>query len=270
MPDRLLHVPNAQPPLPSDWEVHPTHPSHHVPYALASFWDCGLRQHVDKKSAKVAAQRKRQQLATGAATGLGRGEVPRDLRESAKRSPVVKTWVRALEEPVRLYLQGHSLGAANAAAAPAPDPAAASATSSDELDSEDEEIVFVGRKKAAAAVAASTPSAVPAPRGGWRLAHREVQDETVDHGMVFDAFGDHESAPFKYAALLYVCVMWLLTVDVYRRWLTHSISDYYGLESSSVIVQNPARKVVYVKLGKTQRKQGVSGKQFPRPLWEVC
>ncbi|POR35576.1 Uncharacterized protein TPAR_04197, partial [Tolypocladium paradoxum] len=33
--DRLIGVPNVQPPLPTDWEVHPTHPIHRVPYQLA-------------------------------------------------------------------------------------------------------------------------------------------------------------------------------------------------------------------------------------------
>ncbi|KAF4126504.1 hypothetical protein GMORB2_0240 [Geosmithia morbida] len=240
--DRLLHVPNAQPPQPSDWEVHPTHTVHHVPYQLAQFWDLGLRQTIDKKTAKLATQRKRQQLAAGSATGLGCGEVPRDLREATKRSSVVTTWVRALEDPVREYiLKGRTGIISQPMSVEAADP-----VSSDEMDSEDEEIVFVGRRSAGL-----PPKPAASQASGWRLAHREVGDETVDHGMVFDSFGDHESAPFK-------------------RWLTHSISDYYGLESTSVIVPNPSRKVVYVKFKKGDIRQGSSKKQFPRPLWEIC
>lgn len=169
-----MGVPNAQPPQPADWEVRPTHSSHRVPYQLAQYWDRGVRQRVEDKTARLAAQRKKQQLAMGSATGLGKGEVPRDLRETAKRSPAVRGWVRALEEPVRQFLHSR----------------ADSSEDDDQegLDSEDEEIVFVGRKAAAAE---------GGPRGGWRMAHRQVEKETVDQGMVFDSFGDDDGAAFK-------------------------------------------------------------------------
>lgn len=139
-----------------------------------------MRQRVEDKTARLAAQRKRQQLAAGSATGLGLGEVPRDLRETAKRSPVVRSWVRALEEPVRQFL--HSRAEVE------------DDDDDDEgsLDSEDEEIVFVGRRTAAAAVAEN------GPRGGWKMAHRETKKETVDQGMVFDSFGEGEGASFRW------------------------------------------------------------------------
>ncbi|KAM5347970.1 hypothetical protein ACJ41O_007794 [Fusarium nematophilum] len=220
--DRLMHVPNVQPPLPSDYEVHPTHPIHRVPYQLAQFWDRGVRQRVEDKTIRLQTARKKQQLQAGSATGLGAGEVPRDLREAAKRSPVVRTWVRALEEPIRQ---------------PA-DPDLDSAA--EEMDSEDEEIVFVGRNGAM--------RELQEKRARWKHAHREVSQETVDSGMVFDSFGTDESAAFK-------------------RWLTHSISDYYGLASRSVTLTNPSRRVVYVGL-KTQGKSPL--RSLPRPMWEVC
>lgn len=163
-----MGVPNAQPPQPHDWEPHPTHRSQHIPYSLAQFWDLGLRQRVETKTSKLASQRKKQQLQTGSATGLGVGEVSRDLRETSKRSPAVKGWVRALEEPVRQYLQRQ-----------------VEEEDREGVDSEDEEIVFVGRKK------------MEAQEKGWKMARREVEKETVDQGMVFDSFGDDESAAFK-------------------------------------------------------------------------
>ena len=56
-----------------------------------------------------------------------------------------------------------------------------------------------------------------------------------------------------------------------RRWLTHSISDYYGLQSHSVTIGNPARRVVYVSV-KSVAKQVAAPvwKELPKPLWEVC
>ncbi|RSL78969.1 hypothetical protein CEP51_007771 [Fusarium floridanum] len=227
--DRLMHVPNVQPPLPSDYEVHPTHPIHRVPYQLAQFWDHGVRQRVEDKTIRLQAARKKQQLKTGSATGLGLGEVPRDLREATKRSPVVRTWVRALEEPVRQYICAQQVQDVDIDSA------------AEEMDSEDEEIVFVGRNGAM--------RELKERKATWKHAHREVSQETVDSGMVFDSFGTDESAAFK-------------------RWLTHSISDYYGLASRSVTLTNPSRRVVYVGLKSTHGT--LPTRTLPRPMWEIC
>ncbi|KAL7935523.1 R3H-associated N-terminal domain-containing protein [Trichoderma chlorosporum] len=248
--DRLIHVPNVQPPEPVDWEVHPTHPVHRVPYQLAQFWDHGVRQRIQDKTAKLQAARKKQQLKSGSATGLGVGEVPRDLREATKRSPVIRTWVKALEEPVRQYMvDERQKRKAEDHADNGNDDDVDSAA--EEMDSDDEEIVFVGRngrmrdlqeKRAAAAAAAAR----------YRTAHREISQETVDSGLVFDSFGDGESAAFK-------------------RWLTHAISDYYGLTSRSVTLAN-AQRVVYIGLKQMPqlKKAVVPIDQLPRPLWEIC
>lgn len=178
--DRLIGVPNAQPPQPTDWEVRPTHRIHHVPYHLAQFWDRGVRQRVEDKTSRLAAARKQQQRKTGSATGLAAGEVPRDLREMAKRSPVVRGWARALEEPVRTYLVGQRQRE---------DDAVAGDSAAEEMDSEDEELVFVGRDGAMRELREK--------REGWKMARREVAQETVDSGMVFDSFGSDETAAVK-------------------------------------------------------------------------
>ncbi|KAM0457291.1 hypothetical protein ACHAO4_003089 [Trichoderma viride] len=250
--DRLVDVPNVQPPEPIDWEVHPTHPIHRVPYQLAQFWDHGVRQRIQDKTAKLQAARKKQQLKTGSATGLGIGEVPRDLRESTKRSPVIRTWVKALEEPVRQYManerQRRQAEEQQRQANNGRDEDVDSAA--EEMDSDDEEIVFVGRngrmrdmqQKRAAAAAAQ-----------YRMAHREVSQETVDSGLLFDSFGDDlETAAFK-------------------RWLAHAVADYYGLTSRSVTLAN-AQRVVYVGLKQAPRLQKAVPPlvQLPRPLWEIC
>lgn len=178
-----MGVPNVQPPLPSDWEVRPTHPIHHTPYQLAQFWERGIRQRVEDKAAALQAARKRQQRKAGSATGLGVAEVPRDLRESAKRSPTIRGWVRALEEPVRQYLVGEKTRSGGPVP-PADDSAA------DDMDSDDEEIVFVGRSGAMRELNERR-------QAGHKRARREVKRETVDSGVVFDSFGEGESAAFK-------------------------------------------------------------------------
>ena len=232
--DRLMHVPNVQPPQPGDWEVHPTHPTHHTPYQLAQFWDRGVRQRVEDRTAKLQAQRKAQQLKSGSATGLGVGQVPRDLRETAKRSPAVRGWVRALEEPVRLFLRapgqgdnekreeeeekqkekdkkekkkkekekekevsdsddydhdGHHDRPSSSEGVDGKDATAVDVQ--DGLDSEDEEIVFVGRRGAMKELREKKAA------GGWKKAHREVEQQKVDSGMVFDSFDNDEGASFK-------------------------------------------------------------------------
>ncbi|KAI1876890.1 uncharacterized protein JN550_000962 [Neoarthrinium moseri] len=193
--DRLMHVPNVQPPEPIDYEPRPTHPVQYVPYQVAAIWDSRLRSDVEAKKA-AAARRKQMQTQTLGDENV-HGRVPRELFVRAKKIPAVKTWVRSLEEPVRKFLIDRDV---------------AKLADTDSDDTEDEEIVFVGRNGSM--------------RDGWKKARREGhKDET---GMLFDALGeDDEKSAFK-------------------RWLTHSISDYYGLDSCSVFTGTPSRKVVYL------------------------
>ncbi|PSS02156.1 hypothetical protein BD289DRAFT_422725 [Coniella lustricola] len=221
---RLTDVPNVEPPKPSDWEPRPVYPIHHIPYHIAQFWDRGLRQQVEDKGATS-----RKKKATTA-----KGQVPRVLRDTLKKTPGVKGWVRTLEEPVRHFLTEQT---------------ASDDTSeldkSSESDFSDDEVVFVGRKSAPLDAAAAAASAV-----AWKKAHREVRDQTVDHGMIFDSLEEDESGAFK-------------------RWLTHSISDYYGLDSRSVTMGNPARRCVYIGIRETDVRRGSQlSSELPRPLWE--
>ncbi|KAI1383422.1 R3H-associated N-terminal domain-containing protein [Hypoxylon trugodes] len=215
--DRLMNVPNAQPPEPFDWEPRPLYPVNHVPYQIAVFWDKRVRAEVETKKA-IAAQRKQMQTRTLGDAHVS-GRVPRELFQRAKKTPAVKTWVRSLEEPVRRYLVEQDL---------AKEP-------TDSEDTEDEEIVFVGRDGTT--------------RDGWKKAKRESKGKTEGEGMILDALGDDADSAF-------------------RRWITHSISDYYGLNSRSVLVGNPKRKVVYVQM-KTGHTPQIRS-DLPRPLWELC
>lgn len=182
--------------------------------------------------------------------GECKGRVPRDLRETVKKTPGVKGWVRTLEEPVRQFLieQGE---------AKEPD------ADKSESDFSDDEVVFVGRK------------GVPRDGGGregWKMAHREVHDRQVDRGMIFDSLEDDESGAFKYVLLGYqaVLMMNLPLTSSNRRWLTHSVSGYYGLKSRSVTMGNPARRCVYVGIRDVDLRKGSHiCPELPRPLWEL-
>lgn len=168
-----MHVPNAQPPQPFDWEPRPTHPVHHVPYQVAAAWELRVRADVDAK--KAAAARHKQQQTQTLGDDAVTGRVPRELFLRAKKTPAVRTWVRTLEEPVRQYLIDRR--------------AAREAEAEESDDTEDEEIVFVGRN-------GST-------RDGWKKARREVPEGDAEEGIVFDALGDDdESGAFKYVTKL--------------------------------------------------------------------
>lgn len=235
-----MHVPNAQPPQPFDWEPRPLHPVNHVPYQIAVIWDKRVRAEVETKS-DIAARRKQMQTRTlGDAHVAGR--VPRELFQRAKKIPAVKTWVRSLEEPVRRYLVEQEL--------------AKEPLSSESEDTEDEEIVFVGRD-------GNT-------RDGWKKAKRESKGKTEEEGMIFDALGDDTDSAFRYEPLKYeyANLVYINDTDDSRRWITHSISDYYGLNSRSVFIGNPKRKVVYVQM-KTGHSPPLRP-DLPRPLWELC
>lgn len=135
--DRLLNNPHAEPPQPRDWEVHPTHPVHHVPYYLAPLWDAGLsRQQTERKSATATAAATSRTVAKKPSTP---GVVPKELREKMKRSRGAKGLLMDLEVEVRRFVQECEDGEKRRAEEdgfPAPG----------EVDSSDEEeIVFVGR-----------------------------------------------------------------------------------------------------------------------------
>ncbi|POR38063.1 Uncharacterized protein TPAR_01744, partial [Tolypocladium paradoxum] len=151
------------------------------------------------------------------------------------RSPAVRGWLRALEEPVRRFLAADQ----DRRRHQQPDDGAA-----EDVGSDDEEIVFVGRSGAMQELRQKREARC-------KTARREVQSATVDSGLVFDSFGDGDGA-------------------AYKRWLTHAISDYYGLASRSVTLAHTPCRVVYVGLKQVHQRTGPPLTKLPRPLWELC
>lgn len=140
---------------------------HNIPYQLAQFWD-------QKGTVRERVEQRKSAFGSGPAQRSTVGRVPRDLHTKAKRTPAVKSWLRVLEEPVRQFLVDRGV-------------AGAADSDSSSLDSEDEEIVFVGRNGSMTDARA------------WKKARRETKDhEVVQQGMVLDSIGDDESASFKY------------------------------------------------------------------------
>ncbi|KAI0164990.1 R3H-associated N-terminal domain-containing protein [Xylariaceae sp. FL1272] len=244
--DRLVGVPNAIPPEPQDFVPRPTHPVNHVPYQIAAHWELHVRRDVESRNAALV---KRKQALTRTLGDEGvAGRVPRELCIRAKKTPVVRTWVRSLEEPVRKYLVERHVAKESENDLKTDD----SESFSDSMDSEDEEIVFVGRNGSMRDGRGSGKSKRQEP--SWKKARRQQEGQAKDEGMLFDPHGDEDGGNF-------------------RRWITHSISDYYGLQSRSVLVGEPKRKVVYV--GIKEMKTGhappvLHAEALPRPLWTLC
>jgi len=206
--DHLLHVPNVQPPLPIDWQVRPTHPVHDtVPYQLAKLWDqrpdgAGLlRERAEERRAAFAAasHRKMHIHAHSGAVVADRadlvGTVPAGLRAKCKRTPAVKGWLRGLEEPVRDFMVARGLFRETTQSHDGED----ADGSSDGMDSEDEEIVFVGRNGRTRDGGGLRKAA---EERNWRLA--QVRDRPGETGMVLDTTaGDEESSAFRYVVALF-------------------------------------------------------------------
>jgi hypothetical protein len=215
--DRLLHVPNAQPPLPSDWEVHPTYPVHTVPYYLAPLWDAGVRHRAEE-----IAEEKKRGIAERAGVQEQKGRVPQELRQKLKKSKGAKSLLQELEEEVRAFVREFERRERER-----------EGKEEVEMDSEDEEIVFVGRNGVMSDEQRKT-----------------VEEELEREKKIFDSLEGDKGASFG-------------------RWLVHSIAAYYGLSSRSVTVGNPKRREAYVGIRemKADRRFSIVHGELPRPLW---
>jgi len=213
--DRLLHNPHATPPLPRDWEVHPTHPSKPVPYALAPLWDAGLaRQSAARKTTALAPNASSKKTASH---HTAQGVVPKELRDKLKHSRSAKGLLMDLEGQVRSFIAEWGDREQRAAVRGLPaDP-----------DSEDDEIVFVGRN------GVMNDRISDDEDGGVdtasRTGKRELMLFETPEGDVGGAFG---------------------------RWLVHQIGVYYGLRTWSVTVGSPARRQAYIGVKGAQLRVG--------------
>ncbi|KAJ4406990.1 hypothetical protein N0V91_004156 [Didymella pomorum] len=217
--DRLLNNPYAEPPTPKDWEVHPTYRVRNVPYYLAPLWDAGLKRQSTKRHDHAIAEKNATRTVANKPTEPG--VVPKELREKLKRSRGAKGLLMDLEGEVRKFVAEWeaSARAAEEDGLPA-DP-----------DSEDEEIVFVGRN-----------------------------GQTHDH--------DGASAQLKRELMLFETPEGD-NGGTFGRWLVHHIGVYYGLTTWSVTVGTPARREAYIGIGEMKLRSGGRAicSPMPTPLW---
>ncbi|MCJ1455783.1 hypothetical protein MMC28_006139 [Mycoblastus sanguinarius] len=216
--DRLLNNPWAQPPLPTDWEVQPTYPKRAVPYYLAPMWDQDMAARAGAEKKKREAARKQAQAEDESAGGI-----PRELRNKLKKAKAAKGLLKDLEEQVRIFVKSWE--------------DRTKTEEKPELDSEDEEIVFVGRNGQMHDVPSSP-----------KLMDSVKENEVERDRLVFDSLANDQGASFG-------------------RWLVHSLATYYGLRTWSVTVGDPARREAYVGIPPEQGSGRPPSPVLPRPLW---
>jgi len=164
--DRLIGNPHAEPPLPADWEVRPTHPVHAVPYFLAPLWDAKYAQESAKRKEKLRSKTKK---SPEGPNGVGR--VPKELKEKLKRAKGARSLLQDLEHEVRVFVQDWE----------AKEQDRIKAEDMPEPDSDDD-IVFVGRN----GQMHDTP---PSPR----MSEEEFLEREK---LVFDALEEDHGASF--------------------------------------------------------------------------
>ena len=235
--DRLMDNPHAEPPLPEDWKVQPTYPRQAVPYFLAPLWDV--------EYARAAAERqKREERAKKPASPeeAAAEKFRQELRAKLKKSRGAKGLLQDLEEEVRMFVEKWEEKERELEKDGVIEP-----------DSEDEEIVFVGRNGA---------------MSDERRKGREEETLKKDK-LVFESLLDDHGAAFGYVPQYLECREMLIVTC--RRYLVHSIAQYYGLKTWSVTTGNPAWRQAYVglKTDPKTRRPSLTRSEMPRPLWAV-
>ncbi|KAI9888164.1 MAG: hypothetical protein M1823_000099 [Watsoniomyces obsoletus] len=236
--DHLLNNPYAQPPLPSDWEVRPTYPRHStLPYHLAQMWDeHQLRLRSSKAGGSSSSSPSGNSRATSKRTATMDGEAEklkaaRDVRARLKRARAARGMLQDLEEDIRGFVKVWVERRQQLLSSRLGQPRKVDGKRKSEIgiDSEDEEIVFVGRD--------------------GRMKGDSSDEEEEDEEMV--KVGDNQDVEDEEEGLEMVKMVLNTLIDdrdaAFRRWLVHSIATYYGLRTWSVTVGgDPVRREAYV------------------------
>ncbi|EXJ54961.1 uncharacterized protein A1O5_12872 [Cladophialophora psammophila CBS 110553] len=246
--DRLLSNPWAVPPLPSDWEVRPTYPRRTVPYYLAPLWDAAEFQRTVESKLRGRRNSIRSHGRRVQNTGMSPMEeaatsIPKEVRAKLKRAKAAKGLLQDLEETVRAFVRKWNEREIRLRRDGLHDIPLTS-------DSEDEEIVFIGRNGAMH----DSPGKEQRDRGEMEW---DEEGTIGTEKMVFEGLDKDKGAAFA-------------------RWLVHCVGSYYGLRTWSVtrdIEGEEKRRQAYV--GVDSRARGFLGRgvevgreiELPRPLW---
>lgn len=218
--------------------MRPTHPQKAIPYFLAPLWDA--------EYARKAAQREVRQAAAKAPKSKEEEtarRVERELRETLKKAKGARGLLRDLESEVRVFVAAWEERERRLRE-----------EGLVEGDSEDEEIVFVGR-------------------GGVMSDERRRGTEELEKDrVVFESLVHDHGAAFGWVEVPWAS-SWRETLTlVCRRFLVHAIAQYYDLKTWSVTTGDaPPKRQAYVgvKTDPVTRRPSVNRCELPRPLWTV-
>ena len=171
------------------------------------------------------------------------GRITKELREKLKRAKAAKGLLQDLEEEVRKFVASWEKKHKRLAEEGLHD-----------ADSDEEEIVFVGRN-------GQMHDMPPSPTA---KRHAETEEDIKKEKLVFDSLANDHGASFGYVDP-FIPKRSVLTHS--RRWLVHSIASYYGLRTWSVTVGDPARREAYVGIKQLKSGKELENTTLPRPLW---
>lgn len=235
--DNLLHNPHITPPLPSDWAPSATHRVTHVPYYLAPLWDAGIAHRASERaslSSPSSIHAKRSGIVEE------KGRVPADLKNKLKKAKGAKTLLQELEGEVRAFVRDFKRMERIREAKIAGKTSIGGNQEKNEeamLDSEDEEIVFIGRDSDGKGITMSDE------------VKDVVEEELQREKIVYEGLEGSPGGGFA-------------------RWLVHSLAGYYGLQSWSETRDGaPRRRVAFVGVKGGKNGGGFGADELPRPLW---
>ncbi|RMD41869.1 hypothetical protein DV735_g3287, partial [Chaetothyriales sp. CBS 134920] len=249
--DRLLSNPWAQPPLPSDWEVRPTHPIRNIPYYLAPLWEAAeLQRAVEsrlrgRKNSRTIRPRRHNGLKRTGSLDEAAAMVPKELRARLKHNRSAKWLLQDLEEEVRAFVRQWQQQWQQSEASSRDKEGHDIPLTSDSED--DDTVVFAGRGAATHAARRREPKD---KSNKWDA---KVSNEK----LVFEGADGDRGAGFA-------------------RWLVHCVGSYYGLRTWSVTTQAEgaeSRRQAYVGVDHRSRPiiaRGLDGNrdvELPFPLW---
>ncbi|OAX78499.1 hypothetical protein ACJ72_07192 [Emergomyces africanus] len=240
--DRLLNNPWVQPPSAIDWQVQPTYQRRTVPYYLAPLWDSHFAAREQAKSNNASRKNNKKDAGSDA-----QSQIPKELRQRLKHARAAVGMLRDLEEEIRQFVQryhekqavsledeegaeldgGQSILSDDDKWEKLQEKGEPETETEKEFDSDDDEIVFVGRRAGKHDAPVGHAKDQDHPKNTNRSNIDVLEKERDGEKMVFESLEEDRAAGFG-------------------RWLVHSIASYYGLRTWSITVGNPARREAYV------------------------
>ncbi|KAL2379323.1 hypothetical protein RJZ90_005369 [Blastomyces dermatitidis] len=240
--DRLLNNPWVQLPSAIDWQVQPTYERRTVPYYLAPLWDSHFAAREQAKNSNGSRKTKNKDGGSDL-----QSQIPKELRLRLKHARAARGLLRDLEEEIRRFVEryyekqvlsaqneegvelegAHSLLSDEDKWEKLQDKTEMETETEKKCDSDDDEIVFVGRRGQVRNASTNQPEDQGRPRKMNHSDMGHLNKEKDGEKMVFESLEEDRAAGFG-------------------RWLVHSIASYYGLRTWSVTVGNPARRETYV------------------------